>query len=469
MDKAKIGIIGLGVMGANLARNFASKGHGTVVYNRTAEVMEKFIEEFGGENLAGEVELKDFVESLEKPRRVMMLVKAGSAVDSVIDALLPLLEKGDIIIDGGNSNFEDTIQREKKLRERSIHFVGCGVSGGEEGALNGPSLMPGGAKEAWESLKPLFESIAASDFKGNPCVTHVGTDGAGHYVKMAHNGIEYAVMEIMAEGYDLLRNIYKLPAREISKIFQQFNEGKLKSFLFEIAVKVLALEDPEGNGPLIDHILDKAGQKGTGRWTAIDALSRGVATPSIEAAVNARTLSSQKERRARLAKLTLKFATSNVQIPLPEFIARLENALYAAMLISYAQGYDLIQTASGEHDWNVDLAEISRIWEGGCIIRANLLNFLHQAYQNNQKPDHLFDIPDIQSALAESLDDLRALTAYALQNQVPAHAMTTTLTYFDGLTQANGSANFIQGLRDYFGAHTYERTDREGIFHTEWN
>lgn len=468
MAQAQIGVIGLGVMGANLARNFSNHKIPTVVYNRTTEIMENLVAEHGNNYLFGEKELNEFVARLQTPRRILIMVKAGAPVDNVIEGLLPHLDKDDILIDGGNSNFRDTIQREKSLSKKGIHFVGMGVSGGEEGALNGPSIMPGGSLHAWKSLKPLLESIAARDFDNNPCVTHVGENGAGHYVKMVHNGIEYAVMQLMAEGYDMVRSIYKLPANEISSIFKTYNQGKLKSFLFEIAITVLAKKDDRAEGFLVDQILDKAGQKGTGQWTSIDGFERGVAISTINAAVTARSLSAEKARRTRLAGLAPIRVTSKGQIPLEEFTARLESALYASMLISYAQGYDLIQHASDEHAWNINLSEISRIWEGGCIIRADLLNFLHKAYASSQKPDHLFDIPEIQFALAESLADLRELTAYALQNQVPAHAMTTAITYADALTQANGSANFIQGLRDFFGAHTYERTNSEGSFHTNW-
>ena len=469
MSQAKLGVIGLGVMGANLARNAANHKIPTVVYNRTTEGMEKFIKEHGSDHLFGEKELSDFVSRLEKPRRILIMVKAGAPVDSVIEGLLPFLDKEDILIDGGNSNFNNTIRREKYLIEKGIHFMGMGVSGGEEGALNGPSIMPGGSVHAWESLKPLLESIAARDFDGGACVTHIGENGAGHYVKMVHNGIEYAVMQLMAEGYDILRSIYELSAGDIADIFDGYNQGKLKSFLFEIATTVLARKDDLTEGYLVDQILDQAGQKGTGRWTSIDGFERGVGIPSINAAVTARSLSAEKARRTMLADLYSERTTSSKKIPLEAFITQLENALYAGMLICYAQGYDLIQRASDEHEWNVNLSEISRIWEGGCIIRADLLNFLHKAYASAQKPDHLFTIPNISEPLKQALPDLRELTEYAVQNQVPIPGLSSSLAYMDTLTSAHGSANFIQGLRDFFGAHTYERTDREGTFHTNWN
>jgi len=468
MTQAQIGVIGLGVMGANLARNFSNQKIPTVVYNRTTEVMENLVAEHGNDCLFGEKELNEFVARLETPRRILIMVKAGAPVDNVIEKLLPHLDKDDILIDGGNSNFSDTIQREKALSKKGIHFVGMGVSGGEEGALKGPSIMPGGSSHAWKSLKPLLESIAARDFDDNPCVTHVGENGAGHYVKMVHNGIEYAVMQLMAEGYDMVRSIYKLPANEISAIFKTYNQGKLKSFLFEIAITVLAQKDDRAEGFLVDKILDKAGQKGTGKWTSIDGFECGVAIPTINAAVTARSLSAEKARRTALSEQYSEHVTLNEQIPLKEFIVQLENALYAGMLISYAQGYDLIQRASDEHAWNINLSEISRIWEGGCIIRADLLNFLHKAYASSQKPGHLFAIPDIEIPLKKALPDLREVTSYALRNQVSTLGLSASLAYMDTLTSANGSANFIQGLRDFFGAHTYERTDGEGSFHTNW-
>lgn len=468
MGKAHIGVIGLGVMGANLARNLAGHGIPAVVYNRTAKVTETFLEEYGNENLVGETELENFIERLEKPRRVLIMVKAGDAVDQMIDALRPLLDKGDVMVDGGNSNFRDTIQREKALKKYGIFFVGMGVSGGEEGALNGPSLMPGGDKQAWEILRPILEEVAAKDFEGAPCVTHVGSDGAGHYVKMVHNGIEYAVMQTLAEVYDVARTALNATPERIADMFERFNRGKLKSFLAEIAVRVLREMDALADGALIDHILDKAGQKGTGRWTVMDAVKRGVAVPTIEAAVNARVTSNLKTLRMGLASKYEKPAAKKTPA-WDDFMATAEDAVYAALLMSYAQGYDLIGRASEEHGWNIDLAEVSRIWEGGCIIRADLLNFLHKAYQAANAPEHLFHIPDVHTALCRDLPALRTLTILMLERGIPCPALAASLTYFDSLTQAKSSANFIQGLRDVFGAHTYERHDREGLFHTNWS
>lgn len=460
-----IGLIGLAVMGQNLARNIANKGYKISVYNRTTSVMEEFIAEHGSENLEGHAELEDFVNSLETPRKIILLVKAGGAVDAVIEGLKPLLDKDDIIIDGGNSLYTDTQRRYKKLKEEGFNFIGSGVSGGEEGALNGPSLMPGGDKDQWELIKPIWEDISARDFNGGPCTTYVGEDGAGHYVKMVHNGIEYGVMQIMAEGYEMLKTLYGLSADEIGEIFAKYNEGKLKSFLFEISVPVLTKKEDGIN--LIDVILDKAGQKGTGRWTVIDALQRGVNLGTIEMSVEARVVSSHKERRTNLEPNFSK-PEAKPSMSLEEFIPVLEDAMYTSMLCSYAQGYDLIKTAAVEEGWNIDLAEVTRIWEGGCIIRAEILNFLHRAFENTTF-DHMFEVKEVHEALETSVPKLRKVAAEALLNGVPAHSMAASLTYFDAMTQGRTSANMIQGLRDNFGAHTYERIDKEGSFHTEWN
>ncbi|MDP2624756.1 MAG: NADP-dependent phosphogluconate dehydrogenase, partial [Candidatus Peregrinibacteria bacterium] len=440
--------------------------------NRTTEKMDSFIESFAKDyeegGLIGKKELAEFVNSLEKPRKVILMVNAGKPVDAVLEQLTPLLETGDVVIDCGNSNFHETVRREVELKTKGLNFVGCGVSGGEVGALEGPSMMPGGSEEAWDAIKPFFEPAAALDFNGGPCVTHVGPDAAGHYVKMVHNGIEYAMMQIMAEGYDLLRWIYKLPASEIAAIFGRFQAGRLKSYLFEISVEVLEKEDDLESGYLIDYILDKAGQKGTGRWTVVDAFERGVAIPSISQAVMARIISSRKELRNRLDK-PYPTPDAHIEIPIEAFEPMLEKAFYGSILAAYAQGYDLIQTASKEEGWDINLAEVSRIWEGGCIIRAELLNTLHKAYSKHQDDVHLFEIPDLVDSLKMSMFDFRNVVSYAMKNAIPVPVLSTSVAYIDNLTNPRSSANFIQGLRDYFGAHTYERTDREGTFHTQWN
>ena len=467
MQKSEIGLIGLATMGANLARNIANNKFKISVFNRTTEKTTKFIAEYGNEYLVGQEELKDFVKSLKAPRKIILLVKAGWPVDAFIDKLTPLLDKGDLIIDGGNSNYKDTQKRTTALKEKGIEFLGCGVSGGEEGALNGPSLMPGGSKKAYNKVSKILNKIAAKDFNGNPCVTYIGNNGAGHYVKTVHNGIEYGVMQMIAEAYEIFRSVYKLKAPEIAKIFKNYNRGKLKSYLFEITSEVLDRKDQYKKGYLIDYILDKAGQKGTGRWTAIDALERAVALPTVTEAVFARITSGEKDTRKRLNKIYSKAKVKN-KIPLNKFISKLGDALYAGMLSSYAQGYHLIQKTAAEEGWEIDLSEVSRIWEGGCIIRADILNFLHKAYAKNQNK-HLFEIKDISNGMIKTIPKLREICGYAQSNGVAIPALSTSLAYFEMMTNENSSANLIQGLRDYFGAHTYERTDKKGSYHTEWN
>jgi len=468
MEKSKIGLIGLGVMGANLARNIADKEFKISVYNRTKEKTEEFLKEYNNKFIQGAFEIEKFIQQLEIPRMIIVMVKAGDPVDAVIKQLKPLLDKDDIIIDCGNSNYKNTKRRFDELNEKGIHFVGCGVSGGEEGALKGPSMMPGGTGEAWESIKPIFEKIAARDFADGPCVTYIGDNGAGHYVKMVHNGIEYGVMQIMAEGYDLFRKVYNLEALEIAEIFKKYNQGKLQSYLFEIANEVLSQKDEIADGHLIDHILDKAAQKGTGKWTAIDSLDRGIGLSTITEAVYSRAISSFKGLRKDLS-LTYPGEKIERDIKLEDFVGILEDALYAAMLISYAQGYHLIQTASDENTWNIDLAEVSRIWEGGCIIRANILNTLHKAYGKNENTTHLFEINELGREIKNSKDSLRRIIILGVSNGVPVPGLSSAISYYDSITTEFLPANFIQGLRDYFGAHTYERTDKEGTFHTKWD
>lgn len=469
MGASDIGLIGLAVMGQNLARNIASRDFKVSVYNRTTETMNNFIDQYGSGNLTGQAELKDFVNSLSSPRKIIVMVKAGRAVDAVIESLLPLLDKGDTIIDCGNSHFPDTIRREAELAKEEFNFFGCGVSGGEEGALNGPSLMPGGRKDVWENLEPIFTAIAAKDFNGEACVTYLGENGAGHYVKMVHNGIEYAVMQMMAEAYDLLSKSFGLSAGEIADIFQKYNEGKLQSFLFEIAVPILRQPDDLADGYLLDMILDKAGQKGTGRWTAIEGMERGVDISTIIQAVNARIISSRKDFRVGLAS-QYQNPTAGKMLPaeaLEDVVPELEAALYAGMLVAYAQGFDLLRQAAEEMEWNLNYAEIARIWEGGCIIRAQILNTLHQAFVTaNNAP--LWEIEEIVKDLQNSWTALRTVNALGGQSGTPMLSLGAALASFEGMVQERTSANFIQGLRDNFGAHTYQRTDREGIFHTKW-
>ncbi len=476
MEKSNVGLIGLAVMGANLARNIASRGFSTLVYNRTPKRTEDFITEFGSASLEGETgSIADFVTRLERPRKIIVMVQAGTPVDAVLDELLPHLEEGDTVVDCGNSYYPDTVRREKRLSELGFAFLGCGVSGGEEGALNGPSLMPGGNREAYARLKPILDAVAARDFDGGGCVTYVGAGASGHFVKMVHNGIEYAVMQIMAEAYDVLRKAYGKSAPEIADIFERYAAGDLGSYLFDISVTVLRTKDDLVTGAnLVDNVLDRAGQKGTGKWTVVDALERGVAVPSIAEAVFARNVSSQRNRRLALSETAGNSASTEISTDLPtnaaDFEKMLEKALKASILSAYAQGYDLIATASDEENWGVDLAEVSRIWQGGCIIRAKVLSTLREAFATggNEKIPHLFEIPKMWEIMETSAEDWKNVTRAAIAAGIPVPAISAGLAYYESLTDASLPANFLQGLRDHFGAHTYERTDRNGIFHSKW-
>lgn len=466
MEKSNIGLIGLAVMGQNLARNI-SRSHKISVYNRTTSVTDDFIAKYGSDTLQGFNSLESFVESIESPRKIGVMVQAGRPVDAVIDGLLPLLDAGDTIIDFGNSNFNDTVRREKDLSAKNIHFFGCGVSGGEEGALNGPSLMPGGDKETFNMLSSIFENIAAKDFTGGSCVTYIGENGAGHFVKMVHNGIEYGVMEMMAEAYEILSRGYSLTPPQIADIFEKYNAGKLRSFLFEISVPILRRKDPQGDGYLIDKIYDAAGQKGTGTWTAIESLNVGAGLSVITEAVFARSVSSEKEQRIKTSKLYQKTQPA-FDTPLEDFIPQLENALLAGMIVSYAQGFVMFEKAAVERQWDLNFAEITRVWQGGCIIRADLLSTLQNAFLNSDTRQ-LLEIPAIVEQLSDALDDFRKVVAMGVANGIPLFSLGGALSSFEAMTNENNAANFIQAQRDCFGAHTFKRVDVEGVYHADWS
>ncbi len=463
-----IGLIGLGPMGQALVQHMEHHGLHVSVYNRTYSVTQNFLQKHE-ERVMGFEHVSNFVRSIKRPRKIMLMIKEGKPVDLVLNGLLAHLDKGDIIIDGGNSFYRDTERRVQMLKKRGISYIGMGVSGGEAGALNGPSLMPGGSKKAYLSTKKILENIAAKDVKGKPCVTYIGNGGAGHYVKMVHNGIEYGVMQLMAETYQTLHTVFGLSAPEIGEIFYRFNKGKLSSFLMEIAVPVLEKGCAQGEEHcLIYHILDTASSKGTGKWASIDALDRGVATPTITEAVFARFISMAKHERETLSKMYKK-NVPNTTVSKTRFIRTLEDALYVAIISVFAQGYDLIQTASREEKWNIDMAEVSRIWEGGCILRAEMLNMLHIAYTSHKNNNtHVFAVPTIAGIMKKHTPALRSLVAFTADAGIPNPAFASSLSYFESMIENKLPANFIQGLRDYFGVHTYERIDQPGTFHTDW-
>ncbi len=454
-------------MGANLARNLARNGYTVALHNRSVEKTDALLEKHGGEGEFIRTEtLQELVDSLEKPRRVLIMVKAGKPVDSVIDQLAPLLEADDIIIDGGNSHYEDTRRREAALAEKNLHVVGIGVSGGEEGALLGPSIMPGGSRKSYDSLGPMLEKISAK-YKGEPCCAWIGTDGAGHFVKMVHNGIEYADMQNIGEAYDVLRSAAGIEPAEQAEIFTEWNKGTLSSFLIEITAEVLAHTDPRTGKPFVDILVDSAGQKGTGRWTVVSALELGSPTSGIAESVFARGLSSQKEQRVQ-AQGILKGNESEVELP-ESFVEDVRLALYASKIVSYAQGMDMLGAAAKEYGWELKLDEIASLWRAGCIIRAELLDDVMKAYSGQEHPANLLLAPAFADAVADAVPAWRRVVATAVQLGIPVPVFSASLAYYDGLRRKRLPAALTQGLRDLFGAHTYNRVDAEGTFHTLWS
>ncbi|HZE32431.1 MAG TPA: NADP-dependent phosphogluconate dehydrogenase [Actinoallomurus sp.] len=463
---SEIGVTGLAVMGQNLARNIARHGFPVAVHNRSESRTKQLIERYGNEGeFTPTTTIEEFVAALDRPRRVMIMVKAGRPVDAVIDELVPLLDKGDILIDGGNSHFEDTRRRAAALAEHGLHFLGTGVSGGEEGALNGPSIMPGGPSDAYDPVASILTTIAAQ-VDGTPCCAHIGPDGAGHYVKMAHNGIEYADMQLIAEAYDLLTSAAGLSAPEIAQVFEQWNEGDLESFLIETTSKVLAHTDATTGRPLVDVILDEAEQKGTGRWTAQSALELGVPVTAITEAVYARALSARKDQRLRASKVLP--GPSGGKAP-EGFVDAVRDALYASKVVAYAQGFEQMRAASDEYGWNVDPGTLATIWRGGCIIRARFLDRIKEAYGRSPDLPNLLLDDYFSDAVAGAQDAWRKVVRTAVDLGVPTPAFSASMAYYDGYRRERGPASLIQGLRDYFGAHTYRRVDRDGAFHTLWS
>ena len=459
-------------MGSNLARNFARNGHTVAVYNRSTEKTHNFMANHGAEgDFIPSETIADFVASLEKPRRAIIMVQAGNATDAVINQLADAMDDGDIIIDGGNALYTDTIRREKEIADRGLNFVGAGISGGEEGALNGPAIMPGGPEKTWEALGPLLESIAAN-VDGVPCVTHIGPDGAGHFVKMVHNGIEYADMQVIGEAYQLLRYGAGMTPAEIADVFRTWNAGDLDSYLIDITAEVLAQVDAETGKPLIDLIVDSAGQKGTGRWTVKAALDLGIPVTGIGEAVFARALSgATNQRQATIGNLPSGTLTTLAELGVDRgtFIEDVRRALYASKLVAYAQGFDEITAGSADHNWNVDPRDLATIWRGGCIIRAKFLNRIVEAYNTNPELPTLLLDSYFKAELAGLIDSWRRVVTLATQIGQPIPVFASSLSYYDSLRIDRLPAALIQGQRDYFGAHTYQRVDKPGTYHTLWS
>src|SRR6266566_4920266 len=466
---AKIGMIGLAVMGENLAMNIERNGFPIAVFNRDPAKVDNFVARTQGKQVIPTKSPEEFIRSLERPRKAILLVKAGDPVDWTIDQIKPFMEQGDIIIDGGNSYFVDTERREKALKAEGLNFIGSGVSGGEKGALWGPSLMPGGDRNAYEQIRPIWEAIAAKVDDG-PCVTYIGPGGSGHFVKMVHNGIEYGDMQLIAEAYDVMRNGFGLEAPEMADIFDEWNRGDLESFLIEITAKILRVKDPETGKPLIDLVLDKAGQKGTGKWTSEVALDLGIVIPTIDAAIVTRILSSQKDARVAASKQLGGRTTGNLDRLSDAVKGYVHDALYASKICSYAQGMNLIKAGSDEFGWNINLSEVARIWQGGCIIRAKFLGRIKEAYLRNPSLANLLLDNEFKSKIEQAQPGWRKVVRTALQQGLPVLAMSSSLGYFDMYRTANLPLNLTQAQRDFFGSHTYERADKPelGFVHTEW-
>lgn len=470
MQKANIGLIGLAVMGENIVINMESRGFRVAVFNRTAEKVREFVEgRAKGLNIVGTYSLKELADQLEKPRRVMLLVRAGEAVDSFIEQLLGVLEPGDLIIDGGNSEFTDTIRRTKYVESKGLLYIGTGVSGGEEGALKGPSMMPGGSPAAWPLVKPIFQAICAKVEDGTPCCDWVGENGAGHFVKMVHNGIEYGDMQLICESYQLMRDVLGMTADEIQKVFAAWNREELDSYLIQITRDILGYKDADGK-PLVDKILDTAGQKGTGKWTSITALHEGVPLTLISEAVFARCLSAMKEERVIAAAAFPKSISAPFEGDRAAFVEDIRAALYAAKIVSYAQGFALMRAAAETYKWNLNYGGVALMWRGGCIIRSVFLGKIREAFEKNHDLANLLLDPFFKDSVARRVSGWRNVVAAAVRQGVPVPALSASLNYFHGYTSERLPANLLQAQRDYFGAHTYERVDapRGKFFHTNW-
>jgi 6-phosphogluconate dehydrogenase len=461
------GMIGLGVMGRNFILNVVDNGYAAIGLDLDAEKARAMDEEAGDKPAKGTTDTDEFVSALKRPRKIMLLVPAGKAVDSVIDSLLPRLDEGDLIIDGGNSHFDDTNRRYDELKEKGIRFMGMGVSGGAKGARLGPSIMPGGVAAAYEEVGSILEAVAAK-VDGEPCVAFLGSGAAGHYVKMVHNGIEYGLMQLIAEAYDLLKNVAGLDNEAIHRAFSSWNQGALQSYLIEITADIFTQEDEEGEGRLIDKILDKAKQKGTGKWTSQNAMDLGIPIPTIDAAVTMRGISALKSEREKTATQYTRAIEQTPSVDAEQLTSQVGEALHFAFIITYAQGMHLLAEASEEYQFGLNLETVARIWRGGCIIRAALLEQMRQAYSQEPELRNLLQSSVFDETLLHSQHAVRTVLTAAMQHGVPALALSSTLHYFDAYRAARLPLNLVQAQRDYFGSHTYERTDKEGVFHTEW-
>ncbi|MBC8945294.1 NADP-dependent phosphogluconate dehydrogenase [Xenorhabdus indica] len=466
MSKQQIGVVGMAVMGRNLALNIESRGYSVSIFNRSSDKTDEVIAENPGKKLVPSYSIEEFVDSLERPRRILLMVKAGEATDKTIASLTPHLDKGDILIDGGNTYFQDTIRRNRELSAQGFNFIGTGVSGGEEGALKGPSIMPGGQKEAYELVAPILKEIAAQA-DGEPCVTYIGPDGAGHYVKMVHNGIEYGDMQLIAEAYSLLKHSLNLSNQELADVFNDWNQGDLSSYLIEITADVFNKKDEEGKY-LVDVILDEAANKGTGKWTSQSSLDLGVPVTLITESVFARYISSMKDQRVAASKVLSGPEVQSFKGDKSEFIEKVRRALYLGKIVSYAQGFQQLKASSDEYNWNLNYGEIAKIFRAGCIIRAQFLQKITDAYNENQDIANLLLAPYFKQIADEYQQALRDVVSYGVQNGIPTPTFSAAISYYDSYRSAVLPANLIQAQRDYFGAHTYKRIDKEGVFHTEW-
>lgn len=468
MSKQQIGVVGMAVMGKNLALNIESRGYTVSIFNRTGSKTEAVINENPDKNLVPTYSIEEFVASLEKPRRILLMVQAGVATDKTIQSLLPHLDKGDVLIDGGNTFYQETIRRNKELENSGVNFIGTGVSGGEEGALKGPSIMPGGQKEAYELVAPILEKIAAKAEDGTPCVAYMGNDGAGHYVKMVHNGIEYGDMQLIAESYDLMRNFLNMSVEEIASVFKEWSEGELDSYLIDITADILTKYDPESGKPMVDIILDRAGNKGTGKWTSQSALDLGVPLPLITESVFARFISALKSERVAASQI-LPSVGVKPSVDKADFLESIRQALYFSKIMSYAQGFSQMRFASEENNWDLQYGEIAKIWRAGCIIRARFLQNITDAYDKNPELNNLLLDEYFTNITKEYHESVRKVVATAVTAGIPVPTLSSAIAYFDSYRAETLPANIIQAQRDYFGAHTYERTDKKGSYHFEWD